>query len=218
VGLRLDPVDIALDGTVRVDGSAPTPQRTGGFVSLQSDHNSGGGQVDADGKFHINNLQPDTYRIVPGLYGGQECVSAVLQGGRDVREGVTIAPGVAPDPIEIVLSAHCGSVDVTLTPPDGPLPPALTAYLLHKSGEQLVLEKQGYLAAGNGGNSSLHFAIQGVSPGDYTVFIWPQDLPIEYTNKEYMRQFESYGQPVSVSDDSKVSVTVDKILTLAAKN
>jgi len=212
-GVRVEPVDIALDGVVRLDEAATQPpQRTGGFVSAQSPRSGNGGQVDAEGKFHIPNLQPDTYRIIPQMY-GQQCVRSILQGGRDVREGLTIAPGVAPDPVEIVLSAHCGTIDVTLTPPDGPLPPNLNAYLLRKSGEEFMLEKQGFMGVGNG-QPQPHFMIQAVPPGDYVVFVWPQDAPIEYTNAESMRQFESYGQPVSVSDDGKVSVTVDKMLTL----
>jgi Carboxypeptidase regulatory-like domain len=215
-GLRLEPVDIALDGMVRIDGSGQTQQRPGGFVSVQSDHSGNGGQVDADGKFHIPGLQADTYRILPQMY-GQQCVRSVLQSGRDVRDGLTIAPGAAPDPIEIVLSAHCGTVDVTLTPPDGPMPANLMAYLLRKSKEEYVLEKQGFMMAGNGAGSP-HFMIPGVAPGDYVVFIWAQETPIEYTNAEYMRQFESYGQPVSVSDDGTATVTVDKILTLPVKN
>jgi hypothetical protein len=80
-----------------------------------------------------------------------------------------------------------------------------------------VLEKQAFMGVGNG-QAAPHFTFQGVAPGDYMVFVWPQEAPIEFTNAEYMRQFESYGQPVSLSDDSKVSVTVDKILTVPAKN
>jgi hypothetical protein len=215
--IRLEPADIALDGIVRVDGSAASPQHPVGFVSIQSDHSGNGGPLDADGKFHVANLQPDTYRVVPQI-SGQQCARSILQGGRDVSDGLTIAPGVPPEPVEIVLSAHCGNVDVTLTPPDGPMPPNLTAWLLRKSGEAFTLDKQGYQMGGNNANSNPHFAIQNVAPGDYTVFIWPQDAPIEYTNAEYMRQFESYGQTVSVSEDSKASVTVDKILTLPSKN
>ncbi len=50
------------------------------------------------------------------------------------------------------------------------------------------------------------------------VYVWQQDLPIEYTNAEYMKPFETYGQAVSVTVDSKATVTIDKVLTLPAKN
>jgi hypothetical protein len=214
-GVRIVPADIALDGAVRIEGdtppAGPSPRGGMGFVSLQSAEGGNGSPVDAEGKFHIPNLQPGTYRIAPQTY-GQQCVRSILQGGRDVSEGVTIAPGVAPEPIEIVLSTHCGSVDVTLSASDSP-PPNLTAYLLRKSGDEMVLERQGFQGPA-GSDGARHFALQNVAPGDYTVYVWPQELPVEYTNAEYMRQFESYGQPVTVSDGGKATVTIDKVLAL----
>jgi hypothetical protein len=217
-GIRLEPADTGLDGTVRVEGDTGQ-QRVSGYVSLQSERLGNGAQVDADGKFHVPNLSPETYRIVPQMYGPQSqvCVRSILQGGRDVRDGVTIAAGVAPEPVEIVFSSHCGSIDVALAPSDSPVPPNLTASLLRKAGDELVLEKQGYQGP-RSGDGTAHFAIQGVAPGDYVVYVWPQDAQIEYANAEYMRQFESYSQAVTVTEDSKASVTVDKLLVIPAKN
>ena len=215
-GIRLEPVDIGLDGTVRTDGDTGQ-QRVSGFVAVHSERTGNAGQVDAEGKFHIPNLEPDTYKIVPQLYGPQVCVRSVVQGGRDARDGLTIAPGAAPEPIEIVVTSHCGSVDVTVTPSDSGLPPDLMAVLLRKSGDEFVLEKQSNVLA-NMGETASHGLIQGVAPGDYMVFVWPQDAQIEYANAEYIRQVASYGQAVTVTEDGKVSVTIDKILTTAAKN
>jgi hypothetical protein len=50
------------------------------------------------------------------------------------------------------------------------------------------------------------------------LYAWPQDAQIEYNNAEYMRQFESYGQAVTVTEDGKVSVTIDKVLAGPGKN
>jgi len=133
-----------------------------------------------------------------------------------VRDGVTIAAGVAPDPLEIAVTSHCGSIDISLPPSDSPQPPNLTAVLLRKAGDEFVLEKQAYLG-GRTENRALRL-IQGVTPGDYVLYAWPQDAQIEYANAEYMRQFESYGKAVTVTADSKVSVTVDKVLPIPAKN
>jgi hypothetical protein len=214
-GIRLEPVDASLDGTVRMQGDT-TQQRMSGSVSVQSERYNNGGQVDAEGKFHIPSIQPGTYRIVPQVFQQQVCVRSVLSGGRDVRDGLTIGAGAAPEPIDVVLSSHCGSVDVAVAPSDSPLPTNLTAYLLRKVGDDLVLEKQGYQGP-RSGDGGTHFTIQGVAPGDYMVYVWPQDLAIEYANAEYMKQFDSYGQKVTVTEDSKVSVTVDKVLTALPK-
>jgi len=214
-GLRLEPVDGSLDGTVRVEGDS-AQQKMSGFISVQSERYNGGGQVDAEGKFHIPNLQPGTYRVVPQVFQQQSCVRSVLSGGRDVRDGLTFAGGTAPEPIEVVVSSHCGSIDVSVAPSDTPLPPNLTAYLLRKVGDEMVLEKQGYPGP-RSGDGGAHFTIQGVAPGDYRVYVWPQDLAIEYANAEYMKQFDSYGQKVTVTEDGKATVTVDKVLTALPK-
>jgi len=213
-GIRLEPMDISLDGTVRTEDN--TTQRVAGFVSVQSERMTNGAPVDGDGKFHITNLQPGTYRIVPQINGTQTCVRSILSGGRDAHDGLTVA-SAPPDPVDIVLSSHCGGVDVTLSPSDAALPPNLTAYLLRKSGDELIMERQGFQGP-RSGDGAQHFLIMGVAPGDYMVYVWPNDAPIEYTNAEYMRQFESYGQKVTVSADSQTPVTVDKPLLLPAKN
>jgi hypothetical protein len=93
----------------------------------------------------------------------------------------------------------------------------LAAFLLRKSGDEFVLEKQGSLGVRNG-DPALHTLIQGVAAGDYVLFVWPQEAQIEYTNADYMKQFESYGQSVTVTEDSKTTVTLDKVLSLPVKN
>jgi len=214
-GIRLEPAPTGIDGTVRMDDGSS--QRPSGFVSARSDLVMNGAPIDTDGKFHIPGIQPGTYFIVPQINGTQTCVQSVLSGGHDVRDGLTVAAGAAPDPIEIVLSSHCGSIDVSLSPSDATLPPNLAAYLLRKSADELILERQGYQGPASS-DGTRHFLIMGVAPGDYIVYVWPNDAPIEYTNAEYMRQFESYGQKVTVAADSPTTVTVDKPLLLPAKN
>ena len=207
-GISLEPAGFALDGTVRMEGDAGQ-QRVANYVGLQSGRASIGSPVDADGKFHIPNVSPDTYRIVPQVPNPQWCVRSILAGGRDARDGLTIVAGVAPGPVEIALTNHCGSIEGTVTLPDSGLPPTVSAYLLRRAGDELVLEKQVY-AGGRSGDAAAHFTMQGVTPGDYTVYV--MDSQVEYANPEYMRPFESYGQTVTVTADSKASVTVDKIL------
>jgi hypothetical protein len=214
-GIRLEPVDAALDGTLRMDDGAATP-RAGGSVSAQSERSNNMVRVDADGTFHIPNLRPGRYRIVPQL-NTQACVRSITSGGKDVRDGLAVTAGAAPDPIEITLTSHCGSVEVDLAASDQALPPNLTAYLMQKAGDELVLEKQGYQGP-RSSDGVWHFLLPGVAPGDYVAYVWPNDAPIEYTSADYMKQFESYGQRVTVTEDSKATVTIDKPMLMPAKN
>jgi hypothetical protein len=207
---------MALDGTLQMDESMPA-QRAAGSVSAQSDGYNNMVQVDADGKFHIPNLRPGRYRIVPQIFTQQGCVRSIISGGRDVRDGLTVNAGAAPDPIEITLTSHCGSVEVDLAASDAALPPNLTAYLLRKAGDEMVLEKQGYQGPRTS-DGVWHFMLQGVAPGDYVAYVWPNDAPIEYRSADYMKQLESYGQRVTVAEDGKATVTLDKPVLMPAKN
>jgi hypothetical protein len=211
-GIRLDPADTGLDGTVRLEGNTGQ-QRPAFFVALQSPRGGNGAPVDPEGKFHVANLVADTYRVVPQI-NGPWCVRSIMQGGRDVRDGLVVAEG-APAPIDIVVTGHCGSVEASLAPSDSTLPPDLTVALLRKSGDELVLEKEENL---NGSANNSPSLLQGIAPGDYVLYAWPREAQIEYANPEYMRQFGSYGQAVTVTEDNKASVTIDKVLPNPAQN
>jgi len=215
-GIRLEMVDATLDGTLRIDDNT-SGQKAAGSVSVQSDGYNNMVQVEPDGKFHIPNLRPGRYRIVPQIFTQQACVRSIMAGGKDVRDGLTVAAGAAPDPIEISLTSHCGSVEVALAASDAALPPNLTVYLLRKVGDEMVLEKQGYQGPRTS-DGAWHFMLQGVAPGDYVAYVWPNDAPIEYTSADYMKQFESYGQRVTVAEDSKATVTIEKPVLIPAKN
>jgi len=214
-GIRLEPVDATLDGTLRMDDGAGT-QRAAGSISAQSERYNNMVQVDADGKFHMPNLRPGRYRLVPQIFTQQACVRSITSGGKDVRDGLTVDAGAAPDPVEIALTSHCGSVEVDLAASDA-LPPNLTAYLLRKAGDEFVLEKQGYQGPRTS-DGAWHFMLQGVAPGDYVAYVWPGDAPVEYTSVDYMKQLESYGQRVTVTEDSKATVTIDKPVLIPSKN
>lgn len=205
-GLKLEPVDNAIDGVLVIEGNAP---KTPMFISLQSSRTSGGGPVDAEGKFHIGGLAPDTYRVMPNLNGAL-CLRSVLQSGRDVRDGLVVSADAASAPLEITLTGHCGSVEGTVSASDSTSSSFLTAMLLRKSGDELVLEKQA--GTGPGLNGVPQFRFANITPGDYMLYVWPQEAQVEYANPEYMRQFESYGQAVTVTENNRVTVTVDKVL------
>lgn len=211
-GIRLDPAESGLDGTVHLEGNTGQ-QRPVFYVGLQSQRAGNGAQVDADGKFHVSNLAAGTYRVVPQV-SGPWCVRSIQQGGRDVRDGLFVTEG-APAPIDIVVTSHCGSVEASLAASDTTLPTDLMLALLRKSGDELVLEKEGYL---NGSVNNPTFLLQGIAPGDYTLYAWPREAQIEYANPEYMRQFESYGKAVTVTEDNKVNVTLDKVLPSPGQN
>jgi hypothetical protein len=210
-GLRLEPVDSGIDGTVRVEAGAGPAQPVPAVTVRSRSSGGNGAPVDDDGRFHIPNIAPDTYRLIPSVV-GSHCVRSILQAGRDVRDGLVVAAEGAREPVEILVTSHCGSLEGMVTPSDSNPPADLMAALLRKGTDELVLEKEAYVGVGVAG-ATQRFVMQGITPGEYTLYVWPREEKIEWANPEYMHQFESYGKAVTVTEDGKVSVTVDKVLT-----
>jgi len=104
-------------------------------------------------------------------------------------------------------------VEGTAPLPDGD-PPAVHVVLLRHAGEGMILEREAYASAGPTAvqDTRARFSMQGVAPGEYVLFAWPQGSQIEYTNPETMRQYDALGKPVSISEGARLSVIVDRLL------
>ncbi|HUI58364.1 MAG TPA: carboxypeptidase-like regulatory domain-containing protein [Bryobacteraceae bacterium] len=232
-GIRLEPVDVVLSGNVRVEGDAPPapqlrmgaspgPARLATFISIQSSHATAGIPVDNDGNFHLHGPLPDTYRVIVQSP-NNVCAKSILQGSRDaLHAGAVIPSDGQPEPLDVLLTSHCGTIEGTVMLPDSDSPTAFTVALLRQVGEELVMERQlgvsiaprGSRMNGEVGGGALGtpFSIQGVAPGDYFLYAWAVAAQIEYADAAYMRQFESARQAVTVTADSKVTVTIDRVL------
>jgi hypothetical protein len=209
-GIRIEPGSLrALTGSIRIEGGETSPL-VASHISLLSPRNSAVTSIDAEGNFRLNELPPEIYRVKLAL-NGSFYARSVRQGGRDaLRDGVVIA-GAEPDPLEIVLSSHGATIEGTVPLPDSDEGTGVLIGLLRRDGDEMVLAKQAY--AGRGHIPGIgRFTMQGVPPGDYVLFAWPQDAQIEYANPEAMRQYDALGKPVSVTEDARVSVNIDSVV------
>jgi len=208
-GLRLELAGTTLKATVRLEGSDTNTRPLSSF-RIQSDRYSSGSSVDADGTWHVDNAAAGTYRVAlqPN---GSLCARSIRQGDRDVlANGLAIPEVSAPEPLEIVMTSHCGAIEGTVSLPDSNQPAPVAVALLRPAGAELAMETQTFTAVAPGAPS--HFAMRGITPGDYVLYAWPAEAQIEYANPEFMKQFTSYGQAVTVTEDGRVTVTIDRLL------
>jgi hypothetical protein len=52
------------------------------------------------------------------------------------------------------------------------------------------------------------FTLNGVAPGEYKLFAWESLSGDSYTNETFMKDYESQGQPIAVSQGESVSANV----------
>jgi hypothetical protein len=228
-GIVLTPLsEPALSGTVRVEGPASRPISS---LTLKSPQFTQGAQVDADGAFRFQNPPADTYRVILPL-AGSSFIRSISQGGRDVmRDGIAVGFGEPVAPIEIVVSPFGATIEGELKPPASEKPGPVIVALFRQAEDKMVLEKQAYSAivdlASSAAKPALiqfsggpplyspgRFVMEGVGPGDYILYAWRREAEIEYADSDYMRQFISYGQPVTVMEGGKVTVNVQHILSV----
>jgi len=214
-GILLDPVSLPeVTGRVTKDRKAATRGDVS-EIQLRSLRGQFAAQTEDNGSFHFSDLLPDSYHVavVPT---GCTYVQSIRQGGRDVgREGLVIGQ-FPPDPLEINISSHGGTIDGVIAVPDSHTDAAIVG-LFRNIGGELVFDKQTQVrglvtAASQPVTNSARFRVQGVAPGEYVLLAWPADAQIEYAEPDFMRQYSAGGKTVRVSEDSVVSVILDGLL------
>jgi hypothetical protein len=214
-GILLEPASPPeVTGRVTKDGKAATRGEVS-EIQLRSLRGQFAAQIEDNGSFHFSDLLPDHYHVV-AVPTGSAYVQAIRQSGRDVeRDGIVIGQ-FPPDPLEINISSHGGTIDGVMAVPGSHTDAAIVG-LFRSIGGELVFDKQtqvrGFVtAASPPGTRSARFRIQGVAPGEYVLLAWLADAQIEYAEPDFMRQYNAGGKTVRVAEDSQVSVILDELL------
>jgi hypothetical protein len=133
----------------------------------------------SNGNFSFPIPPPGTYYL--SAHGGGYCPRSATLGGRDVLDSrFTIAPESLPGPLDIVFSKDCGHLFVSFQSNQTALKPILLRH---------AAEGDGYLRF-----ESTMF----LTPGDYLVFLVPNDPNLEYMDPAWLRDHESSAIPVTI--------------------
>jgi 5-hydroxyisourate hydrolase-like protein (transthyretin family) len=194
-----------ISGRIRVEGEAKPSLD---FVGLQLKNNmptsilEGGPNtrpVTAEGTFRVENVRPGEYRIaITGLpqgfylkearFGDADALNAPLRYGGGDASG-----------LELVLSPNVGTLEGITEP-----------------GAQVVLiplrnRERTELFRPVTADTSGHFAISNISPGDYTLAAWESIEPFSFFDPNLVRQAETQGTAVRVEESSNKTVNVTAI-------
>jgi hypothetical protein len=202
-------VSLGLNGTIsgriRVEGNA-TPSLD--FMRVQFKNNVStsyldGGQntrpVTADGTFRVENVSPGEYRVVlAGLPQGFYLKEARV-GQTDVLNAPLRYSGGDASGLDLLLSPNVGTLDG-----------------MTEAGAQVVLipmrnRDRTELFRSVTADTTGHFTIPNVAPGDYTLAAWESIEPFSFFDPNLIRQAESQGKPVRIEDSANPTVNVTAI-------
>jgi len=171
----------------------------------------GGGvnAANADGTFEIADTQPGTYelQIMPVTFNaqlmGSYFLSEINVGNQDVTEtGVVVPEGGGSLELSATLDFRGGSITGNVTDDDDK-PMGSTSVALVNADPK---KRQNDLYFKRGGtDSSGHFKLSAIIPGDYLLFVWPEDDPGQLLDPDLFLQAQKYGVPVSVALSSSTT-------------
>jgi len=186
IHVHLEP-GVTVAGTVKVVSIAGRKLDRPQFTAMLRSTDSGGSQIvwdESRTSFAMPDVLPGNYRLdfsAPAPF----YVRSATMGGRDILgQELPIGPGAGS--IEVVVSDDGGVLegDVTAEGEDGPV----AAWVL--------VQKDGAQPRNVRTDSSGHFRMDTIPPGDYKVYAWDNNVNVEYANADWMQR---YGKGVAVT-------------------
>jgi hypothetical protein len=188
VAVHMEP-GFTVTGLVRVysQSSAPAPQFN---INLRpTEPNAGGGQAKWSTdhtSFTFTDMVPGTFRLA-GQPPSPFYIKSATLAGQDILEN-DIPISQAAGPIEITLRDDGGSLDADVVDAAGQ-PVAATVMLLRGTTRVASFPAQ----------STGHFKLANIAPGDYTVYAWDNPNQVQYAVADWMRRYGSGGVSVTIS-------------------
>ncbi|HZU24184.1 MAG TPA: carboxypeptidase regulatory-like domain-containing protein [Bryobacteraceae bacterium] len=166
----------------------------------------GPAEVQQDGAFRIDSVQPGRYRLtMPGLP-ADWYVKSVRLGQSEVADGIVDFSRGAAGELNIVISGRAGEIDGQVLKKEAAAPGA-TVVLVPDQRDTYNLF-QSTVADMNGS-----FTIKGIAPGNYKLFAWDQVEYNAWTDPEFLQPFEDAGQAVVVRESDKLTKNPQLIVT-----
>ena len=173
----------------------------GGFSSVAS--------VQADGSFEWKDVAPGHYfpQLISGSFSGTDWfLRAAISGGRDVSDsGFTV--GGSPLLVDLVASSRSAGVAGVAKSHDGK--PVSNATVVAVP-TQRYRKRPDHFATSTTDQTG-HFTLQGVRPGDYTLYAWESIDGEQYFDPDFLKRSEGQGTALKLVESEHKSVELEVI-------
>jgi hypothetical protein len=184
-------------GQIRVRLGGDTDSMMGGMFARPS-------AIAADGTFTIT-VTPGTYRIeVTGLPSTVFVKSARL-GASDILDGTAVIDESTGGVLQVEIATNPGEIDGRIVDRDQKPLASMQAVLIPEKRSRHDL----YKTATSDGDG--RFSITGITPGNYTLFVWEDLEPNAHYDPEVLSQYESLGRKLVIGESRKVDVELTPI-------
>lgn len=123
--------------------------------------------------------------------------SATVNGSDILESGLSVSAGVAPSPLDLVLSDRAGAVDGIVKNEDGsPVAGAKVVLVMEHREDSDDIQ---YASTDQAG----YFVIPGIAPGKYHAFAWKNVDYRDWEDPDFRQPFLPKAQAFSVSEDEK---------------
>jgi hypothetical protein len=164
--------------------------------------------TNTDGTFTISQVPEARYSITQSA--ADSCIVDIRQGSKSVYDDGFIG-GIDAQPIEVILSKQCGTVQVQIV--DDRKQPVSNAFVSlvpameHRRNPLLYRRSIFDVAA------SKYPPINRIPPGEYKMFAWDNIPPNAELNAAFLAKFEDRGVPVTVRHGESLTIQVPLITT-----
>jgi protocatechuate 3,4-dioxygenase beta subunit len=151
-------------------------------------------RVDASGQFIMPKALPLRYsfsaeNVIEDVY-----ISDIREGPTSIFDTGLRVGNTTPDPIEIVINPKGGSVEGVVLDANQKGVPYAAAVLVPQVSRRGVASFYKSVVT----DSSGHYSIHGIAPGDYKIFAFESAPSRAWRNAEFIAPFEELGTPVHV--------------------
>lgn len=200
--------DIEVTGRIGLSGD-PTPKNWAPFflqlrardATTPLTNRSNSATIAPDGAFSIRNVVEGRYQLyigaIPGSLSSDLYISAIRQGGVDIRDEGTVEVRQYTPPIEITVAMGAGKIHGVA---EGRAHVVLVPQLSRRKNvmfyDRVVTDAKG------------EFKFEGIAPGEYKVFAFEQLPDTAEQNPEFIARYETLGQSVTVNAGATVEMRV----------
>jgi len=157
----------------------------------------------ADGVFRIDTVLPGEYRLAMATMPPDAYTKQARFNQNDVlNKPLQLSPSESGT-LEVVVSSRGGRINgVVLDERQQPVRTIQAVLVPDRNRDRTDLYKTAMT------DSSGNFSMRGIAPGDYRVFAWEAIDPYFYFDPEQMKDDETKGKPVHISESSNETVDV----------